>query len=59
MTVANTDEEKRAQLAADARMSTLSPQENERMMRESYSRRANRDRAREAWRKAMEKKQNG
>ena len=50
------EEAKRAQLATDARMSTLSPQQTEQMIRDSYDRRAHRDRAREAWRKAQEKK---
>lgn len=50
------EEERRAQLAKDARMSTLSPKETEELIRDSYGRRANRDRAREAWRKATEKK---
>lgn len=50
------EEARRAQLATDARMSTLSPQQTEEMIRASYDRRANRDRAREAWRKATERK---
>jgi hypothetical protein len=54
--VSDEDEAKRAALAQDARMSTLSPQQTEEMMRNSYGRRANRERAREAWRKAQEKK---
>jgi hypothetical protein len=50
------EEEKRALIAQDARGGTLSPKETEQMMRESYARRSHRDRAREAWRKAQEKK---
>jgi len=50
------EDEKRAQLAADARMSTLTPQQTAELLKNSYERRSHRDRAREAWRKAQEEK---
>ena len=47
------DEEQRKQLAADNRMSTLTQEQTEAMMRDSYERRAKRDRARNALREKL------
>lgn len=52
MAVSN-EEDLRKQLSADVKHGTLTQEQTERMMRDSYERRAKRDRARNAFRAAL------